>query len=95
MTRVGRYVYAASSSTHGDYPGLPKVEEVIGRPLSPYAVTKYVSEFARETCATRRPTYPRSGVVSLTTSHRGAVGLKEALGWYVRHAGPATCVDAA
>jgi len=41
---VGRFVYAASSSTYGDHPGLPKVEDVIGRPLSPYAVTKVVDE---------------------------------------------------
>ena len=41
---VRRFVYAASSSTYGDHPGLPKVEERIGRPLSPYAVTKYVNE---------------------------------------------------
>ena len=39
-----RFVYAASSSTYGDHPGLPKVEETIGKPLSPYAVTKYVNE---------------------------------------------------
>jgi UDP-N-acetylglucosamine 4-epimerase len=42
--RVGSFVYAASSSTYGDHPGLPKVEDRIGRPLSPYAVTKYVNE---------------------------------------------------
>jgi UDP-N-acetylglucosamine 4-epimerase len=41
---VTRFVYAASSSTYGDSPALPKVEEVIGRPLSPYAVTKYLNE---------------------------------------------------
>ncbi len=41
---VGRFVYAASSSTYGDHPGLPKVEDAIGRPLSPYAVTKLVNE---------------------------------------------------
>lgn len=41
---VGRFVYAASSSTYGDHPDLPKVEERIGRPLSPYAVTKYLNE---------------------------------------------------
>ncbi|MFD2365189.1 SDR family oxidoreductase [Pseudoduganella sp. GCM10020061] len=41
---VRRFVYAASSSTYGDHPGLPKVEQLIGRPLSPYAVTKYVNE---------------------------------------------------
>ncbi len=41
---VKRFVYAASSSTYGDHPGLPKVEERIGRPLSPYAVTKYADE---------------------------------------------------
>jgi UDP-N-acetylglucosamine 4-epimerase len=41
---VHRFVYAASSSTYGDHPSLPKREAVIGRPLSPYAVTKYVNE---------------------------------------------------
>lgn len=41
---VNRVVYAASSSTYGDSQGLPKVEDVIGRPLSPYAITKYVNE---------------------------------------------------
>lgn len=41
---VRRFVYAASSSTYGDSPALPKVEDIIGRPLSPYAVTKYVNE---------------------------------------------------
>jgi UDP-N-acetylglucosamine 4-epimerase len=41
---IKRVVYAASSSTYGDHPGLPKVEDQIGRPLSPYAVTKYVNE---------------------------------------------------
>ena len=39
-----RFVYAASSSTYGDHPALPKVEDQIGKPLSPYAVTKYVNE---------------------------------------------------
>lgn len=42
--KVRRFVYAASSSTYGDHPALPKVEDAIGRPLSPYAVTKYVNE---------------------------------------------------
>ncbi|MCG2613967.1 SDR family oxidoreductase [Terrimonas sp. NA20] len=41
---VKRIIYAASSSTYGDHPGLPKVEDRIGKPLSPYAVTKYVNE---------------------------------------------------
>lgn len=41
---IKRFVYAASSSTYGDHPGLPKVEDTIGKPLSPYAVTKYVNE---------------------------------------------------
>jgi len=41
---VQRFVYAASSSTYGDHPGLPKIEDQIGKPLSPYAVTKYVNE---------------------------------------------------
>ena len=46
--KVKRFVYAASSSTYGDHPALPKVEEHIGRPLSPYAVTKYVNELYAE-----------------------------------------------
>ena len=41
---VKRFVYAASSSTYGDHPALPKVEDNIGKPLSPYAITKYVNE---------------------------------------------------
>ncbi|MWB94476.1 NAD-dependent epimerase/dehydratase family protein [Flavobacterium sp. GA093] len=45
---VKRFVYAASSSTYGDSEGLPKVEEVIGKPLSPYAITKYVNELYAE-----------------------------------------------
>ncbi|MEO7403142.1 MAG: SDR family oxidoreductase [Burkholderiales bacterium] len=46
--KVERFVYAASSSTYGDEPSLPKVEDRIGRPLSPYAVTKYVNELYAE-----------------------------------------------
>ena len=42
--KTKRFVYAASSSTYGDHPALPKVEDQIGKPLSPYAVTKYVNE---------------------------------------------------
>ncbi|MBS4149328.1 NAD-dependent epimerase/dehydratase family protein [Stutzerimonas balearica] len=42
--QVKSFTYAASSSTYGDHPGLPKVENLIGNPLSPYAVTKYVNE---------------------------------------------------
>ena len=42
--QVKSFTYAASSSTYGDHPGLPKVEDTIGKPLSPYAVTKYVNE---------------------------------------------------
>ena len=45
---VKRFIYAASSSTYGDSVGLPKVEEVIGKPLSPYAITKYVNELYAE-----------------------------------------------
>ncbi len=48
---VKRFVYAASSSTYGDHPGLPKVEDRIGKPLSPYAVTKYVNELYAEVFA--------------------------------------------
>lgn len=46
--KVKRFVYAASSSTYGDSQGLPKVEGVIGKPLSPYAITKYVNELYAE-----------------------------------------------
>ena len=49
--QVKSFVYAASSSTYGDHPGLPKVEDVIGKPLSPYAVTKYVNELYAEVFA--------------------------------------------
>ena len=49
--RVKRFVYAASSSTYGDHPGLPKVESLIGKPLSPYAITKYVNELYAEVFA--------------------------------------------
>ena len=45
---VKRFVYAASSSTYGDSASLPKIEEVIGKPLSPYAITKYVNELYAE-----------------------------------------------
>jgi UDP-N-acetylglucosamine 4-epimerase len=48
---VRRFVYAASSSTYGDHPALPKVEDTIGRPLSPYAVTKLVNELYAEVFA--------------------------------------------
>lgn len=46
--QVKSFTYAASSSTYGDHPALPKVEENIGKPLSPYAVTKYVNELYAE-----------------------------------------------
>jgi UDP-N-acetylglucosamine 4-epimerase len=45
---IKRFVYAASSSTYGDHPDLPKVEDKIGSPLSPYAITKYVDELFAE-----------------------------------------------
>ncbi|WP_168400404.1 NAD-dependent epimerase/dehydratase family protein [Acinetobacter indicus] len=48
---VESFTYAASSSTYGDHPALPKVEENIGKPLSPYAVTKYVNELYAEVFA--------------------------------------------
>jgi len=51
--KVNRFIYAASSSTYGDHPDLPKVEDKIGNPLSPYAITKYVDElFAANFAAT-------------------------------------------
>ena len=46
---VGRFVYASSSSVYGDHPGLPKVEDVVGMPLSPYAVTKRTGELYART----------------------------------------------
>lgn len=49
--RVNRFVYAASSSVYGDHPQLPKCEEVTGKPLSPYAVTKVVNELYAEVFA--------------------------------------------
>jgi UDP-N-acetylglucosamine 4-epimerase len=45
---VKRFVYAASSSTYGDHPGLPKIESTVGKPLSPYAVTKLANELYAE-----------------------------------------------
>lgn len=48
---VKSFTYAASSSTYGDHPALPKVEDTIGKPLSPYAVTKYVNELYAEVFA--------------------------------------------
>ena len=49
--QVQSFTYAASSSTYGDHPALPKVEDNIGKPLSPYAVTKYVNELYAEVFA--------------------------------------------
>ena len=46
--KIKRFIFAASSSTYGDSEGLPKVEDVIGKPLSPYAITKYVNELYAE-----------------------------------------------
>jgi len=46
--KVKRFIYAASSSTYGDSESLPKVEQTIGKPLSPYAITKYVNELYAE-----------------------------------------------
>lgn len=46
--KVNRFIYAASSSTYGDSKSMPKVEEIIGKPLSPYAITKYVNELYAE-----------------------------------------------
>ena len=48
---AARFVYASSSATYGDHPGLPKVEPETGRPLSPYALTKYVNELYAGTFA--------------------------------------------
>ena len=43
--KIKRFVFEVSSSTYGDSESLPKVEDIIGKPLSPYAITKYVNEF--------------------------------------------------
>ncbi len=49
--KVGRFVYAASSAAYGDHPGLPKVEDLIGRPLSPYGAGKHMNELYADTFA--------------------------------------------
>ncbi len=49
---VKRFIYAASSSTYGDHPDLPKVEEKIGKPMSPYGITKYANELYAENFST-------------------------------------------
>jgi len=49
--KIKRFVFAASSSTYGDHPTLPKVEDQIGKPLSPYAATKYINEIYADVCA--------------------------------------------
>lgn len=59
--KASRFVYAASSSTYGDHPALPKIEENIGKPLSPYAVTKYVNELYADVFA-RTYNYPSIGL---------------------------------
>ncbi len=58
---VSRFVYAASSSTYGDHPALPKVEDKIGKPLSPYAVTKLVNEIYADVFA-RAYDFPSIGL---------------------------------
>jgi UDP-N-acetylglucosamine 4-epimerase len=58
---ISRVVYAASSSTYGDHAGLPKVEDAIGNPLSPYAVTKYVNELYAQVYAR----VYKSGIIGL------------------------------
>lgn len=59
--RVSRFVYAASSSTYGDHSALPKVEDQIGKPLSPYAVTKLVNEIYADVFA-RAYDFPSVGL---------------------------------
>lgn len=59
---VRRFVFAASSSTYGDSASLPKIEEVIGRPLSPYAVTKYVDELYADVFARTYPGFEYIGL---------------------------------
>ena len=71
--KVQRFVYAASSSTYGDHPGLPKVEDAIGRPLSPYAVTKHRRTSSTPTCSAAATACPRSGCATSTCSARGRI----------------------
>lgn len=59
--RVSSFTYAASSSTYGDHPALPKIEENIGKPLSPYAVTKLVNELYAE-IYTKTYNFPSTGL---------------------------------
>lgn len=59
--KVRSFTYAASSSTYGDHPGLPKLEDRIGKPLSPYAVTKYVNELYADVFA-RCYSFPSIGL---------------------------------
>lgn len=59
--KVRSFTYAASSATYGDHPALPKVEDQIGRPLSPYAVTKYVNELYADVFA-RNYAFPSIGL---------------------------------
>jgi len=62
---VLRFVYTASSSTYGDHPDLPKVEENIGRPLLPYAVTKFVNELYSDVFARTYGFIPFVCVISM------------------------------
>lgn len=61
-SKVRRIVFAASSSTYGDSEGLPKVEHTIGKPLSPYAITKYVNELYAEVYANTFDTFEYIGL---------------------------------
>lgn len=60
--KIERIVFAASSSTYGDSEGLPKVEHIIGKPLSPYAVTKYVNELYADVFATTYDSFDYIGL---------------------------------
>ena len=71
--KVKRFVYAASSSTYGDHPGLPKVEEVIGRPLSPYAVTQICQRALCRRVRALLRTSRRSACAILTSSARARI----------------------
>ncbi len=64
--KVKRFVYATSSSTYGDHPGLPKVKDTIGKPLIPYAVTKYVNELYADVFTLLRDTLASHGVSATT-----------------------------
>ena len=75
--KVKRFVYAASSSTYGDSENLPKVEHIIGKPLSPYAITKYVNELYADIFSKSYKTGLRTTPSSRCNWHEGSLPFLE------------------